>query len=98
MKIAGAHSNLIGKLCKLSEFGVVLEKEYRELFGIGNEQNAELLQYYCFCGGPHEVCLMFIDEPPHQHYSLTFYCVKEVGKNASGDWHWFTLDQLILCN
>lgn len=93
-----AHSHLVGKIAKLTERGLILEKEYEELFGIGNYGKSQLIHYYCNCGGRYEISLMFIDEKPVKRNGVTWFCVKEIGTGVSGDWHYYTLNQLMICN
>lgn len=97
MRIADVHTHLIGKLCKLTEMGLELEKEYEKLFHMGNYERARTFYMY-HEKGPYQVLFMFIDEPPYNRDGLTWYCVKEVGKGCMGDYHWYTLDQLMICD
>ncbi len=90
------HKQYIGRICKVSLQGVALEKIYEEVLGISTY--AEKVYEYCHFGGKFEMSLMFIDEPPMVVKGETFYCLLEVGIGVSGDWHWFTLNQLIICN
>lgn len=93
------HTHLIGKTCKLTKFGIELEKEYSEQFGIGNPQTVKILfEYGQMVNSDFEIRLMFIDEKPMSNYGLTWFCLKEVGKYSSGDYHWFTLEQLVICS
>src|SRR5574342_83086 len=86
MRVADLHTDLIGKLCKLTQHGVLLEKEYEEIFKVGNTRVAELLFFY-HQPGPFQILLMFIDQPPWRKDSQTWFCVKEIGKGCFGDWH-----------
>jgi hypothetical protein len=97
LRIWDEHTDMIGKIAKLTERGVLLEKEYVDLFGIGNEIFAKLLHQYCYEGGKYEISFMFIDEPPFKKNGVTWFCLKEVGMGVSGDWYWFTLNQLMIC-
>lgn len=97
LRVADLHTHLIGKICKLTEFGVELEKEYEQLFKRGNSQSAMQIFYFCHRGGRYEMSLMFIDQPPFTKDNNTWYCVKEVGVGVMGDWHWYTLNQLMIC-
>jgi len=90
--------HLIGKLAVITDFGLQLEEQYKKLFGVGNIYSYRQLLRYCKADGQYKIRLMFIDEKPHQHNNLTFFCLKEIGKGCSGDWHWFTLDQLMVCD
>lgn len=93
------HTHLIGKTCKLTKFGIELEKEYSEQFGIGNPQIVQILfEYGQMVNSDFEIRLMFVDEKPMSNYGLTWFCLKEVGKYSSGDYHWFTLEQLVICS
>lgn len=88
---------LVGKICKITMLGCQLEKEYEEMFGIGDYRRA------CFCHwrhqpGKYQMLFMFIDQKPVKKHGLTWYCVKEIGNGVMGDWHWYTLDQLIICD
>ena len=98
LRVADTHTDLIGKLAKLTELGVELEAEYEQLFGIGSYNRARETYYYCNRGGRYAMTLMFIDEPPYTCNGVTWYCLKEVGVGVMGDWHWFTLDQLMICS
>lgn len=91
------HTHLIGQIAKLTEFGMELEKEYEDVFGFGNYSSARQIHYFCYMGGKYEMSLMFIDEPPTTHNGETWYCLKEVGVGVMGDWHWYTLNQLMIC-
>ncbi len=70
----------IGKICKITAFGVELEKEYEQLFGIGNYNYALLLFEYYYCNNNYELSLMFIDEAPITRNGVTWYCMKEVAQ------------------
>lgn len=91
------HTHLIGKTCKVTKWGVVLAKEYEQLLGIGSHTVTYRLEEYGQIGGRYEISLMFIDEPPERRNGVTFYCLKEIGPESSGDWHWLSLDQIIIC-
>lgn len=97
MRVADIHTDLIGRICKLTAHGLLLEEEYEKLYGVGNVQQAELLYFY-HQPGPYQILLMFIDEKPWRKDNQTWFWVKEIGKGCFGDWHLFTLDQLIICN
>jgi|GEM_PF-5144093 len=86
-----------GKLAKVTELGVLLAREYELLFGVGSEWQTQRAYDYCHAGGRYELVLLFIDQEPWHVHGLTFYCLKEVGAGALGDWHYYTLDQLVLC-
>ena len=90
------HTHLVGKLCKLTRMGAELEKEYEQLFHVGNYNRALDINFFCYMGGRYEMSLMFIDEKPIRRQNVVWYCVKEVGVGVMGDWHWYTLDQLMI--
>jgi len=92
------HTDLIGKICKLTSMGVEIEKGYEKHLGVGNSYMAERIYKYCYCGGWYEMSLMFIDEPPIHRDGVVLYCLEEIGKGVNGDWHWFSLEQLMICN
>lgn len=98
MRVYSEHTEYIGKICKLTAFGLVLEQEYESLFGVGNYQVAQHIFQYCYLNNRYAICLMFIDEPPITRDGVTWYCFKEFGTGCSGDWHWFTLNQVMVCN
>lgn len=89
-------SLLAGKLAILSEFGLEVEREYSNALGLGNYDIARRVYYYNHIEGKYATKLMFLNEPPVRKDGVVFYCLKEVGKNAPGDWYWFSLDQLII--
>lgn len=91
------HTDLIGKICKPTLFGLELEKEYENLIGFGNSNKYARLYDYCTCGGKYELSLMFINERPFVKYNTVWYCLKEIGVSCNGDWHWLTLNQLVVC-
>lgn len=95
-RIADLHTDLIGKLCVITSIGVQLEREYEQMYGIGNYQSAQLLYHYNH-ESKYKFLLMFIDEKPFSKFNETWFCVKEVGKWSNGDMHWFTLNQLMIC-
>jgi len=97
-QLTDEHTPFLGKLAKLTELGVELEKEYKQLFGIGNIYAAQSLYFHCQSRNKYQLYLMFIDEKPIKVYGLTLFCLKEVGIGACGDWHWFSLEQLMLCS
>lgn len=97
LQVAHLHTHLVGKICKLTEFGVALEKEYEENFKIGNWNKALQTYHFCHMGGKYEMSLMFIDQKPYPINGVLFYCVKEVGVGVMGDWHWYSLNQLMIC-
>lgn len=90
--------SLVGRIAKLTERGVLLAKEYEELLGIGSEGSARKIHEYCHMGGQYEMSLIFINEPPFIAKGVTFYFLKEIGKGVGGDWHLYSLNQLIFCN
>jgi hypothetical protein len=97
LQIVDEHTDLIGKLAKLTEFGVKLEEQYKEMFNVGNVWTAKMVHNYCYCKGRYEISLMFVDEPPIKRNGVTWFCLKEVGQVIYGDLRWFTLNQLVLC-
>ena len=97
LRVVDKHTDFIGQIAKVTEFGAELEKEYEEVFGIGNYHVAKRTHGYCYMGGRYEMSLMFIDEPPFSRDGVTWYCLKEVGVGVTGDWHWYTLNQLMIC-
>lgn len=97
MLVVKDHTYLIGKIAKLTEFGVLLAAEYVELFNIGNESTTRQIHYFCNTPGKYQMSLMFINQEPFTKLGKTWYCLKEVGVGVMGDWHWYTLDQLIIC-
>lgn len=94
LRIEDVHTHFIGKIAKLTEKGLELENDYEKLFGIGNYGKSHIIHYYCHCGGRYEMSLMFIDEKPIKINGATWFCVKEIGVGVSGDYHYYTLDQL----
>lgn len=93
-----SHTSLIGSVAKVSEFGVELAKEYESYLGIGSYDNTYRTWQFCHMGGRYEMSLMFISEPPFIEKGVKFYCLKEVGAGVGGDWHWYSLNQLVICN
>ena len=98
LRIINDHTPLIGKLAKLTAMGLHLEQEYQTLFEVGNYFKAQLIHYYCYLQNKYEINLIFIDEAPIKRDGLTWFCLKEIGNGVHGDYHWFTLDQLMVCN
>lgn len=92
------HSELVGKICKLTEHGLAMEQEYKELFGIGNYESARRLFYYCYESGKNELSLMFVKEKPIKQNGCIWYCMKEIGRGSTGDYYWFTLNQVMICS
>ncbi len=92
------HKSLIGRIAKVTERGILLAKEYEELLGIGSENSTKKIYEYCHMGGQYEMSLIFINEAPFRIHGVTFYCLKEIGKGVGGDWHWYSLNQLVFCN
>lgn len=90
------HNHLIGKICKLTDFGLVLANEYQAMFGIGNFVTARMLHWSMQQPG-NKVMLMFNKERPFNRLGTTWYCFTEVGEEGNGDYHWFTLDQVVVC-
>lgn len=97
MRICDLHTDLIGKICKVTEFGVELQKEYADLFGIGSVFITNRLFEYCQLEGKNKVSLIFIDEKPIIKNGVVFYALKEIGKYTNGDYYWFSLNQLMIC-
>lgn len=93
----GSHIPLMGCICKLTEFGVELAKEYEELLKIGSYDRTKREYGFCHMGGRYEMSLMFINEPPFIQNGVKFYCLKEIGVGVMGDWHWYSLNQLMIC-
>lgn len=98
IRVYDLHTEYLGKLCKLTRLGLELEKEYEKLFGFGNYTDALRTYEYCHNSSEYQFVLMFIDEPPVKKNNMTWYCLKDVGVLASGDYHWFTLDQVMICS
>jgi hypothetical protein len=96
MRIVDLHTDLIGKICMITEVGVALEKEYEKMYGIGNYYAAQQLFHFNY-HSKYKYVLMFIDEKPFTKFNETWFCVKEVGEHSNGDMHWYTLNQLIIC-
>ena len=95
---ASEHRPLVGKLAKPGPLYRTLVKEYRALFNVGeSDYAAEMLEWACSREGDFEVTLLFIDEEPIQHGGIMWFCLKEIGKDGNGDYHYLTLDQLVLC-
>lgn len=96
----GLHLQLVGKLAVLTEFGVELSEQYRILYDVGNPESDLNILKWCQDLGKYKVRLIFIDEPSIKVGNLRFFCLKEVGVGIGkyGDWHWFTLDQLMICD
>ena len=95
LRLHDLHTEHIGKICKLTSFGVELEKEYELLFGIGNHYSALML--FDFCNN-NEVRLMFVDEKPFSREGVIWYCLKDVGKYSEVNYHWFTMNQILICS
>lgn len=91
------HTELIGKICKITRFGVELQKEYKRLFGIGSHYVAKTLFDYCYSGNEYELSLVFTQDAPIRRNGVVFYCLKEVGEHSSGEYHWLSLNQIIIC-
>jgi hypothetical protein len=90
------HTDLIGKIAKLTDFGVEIEKQYQETFKIGNYSKAQRINHYCYLGNKYEMSLIFINEKPIKRNGVIWFCLKEIGFGVSGDLHWFTLNQLMI--
>jgi hypothetical protein len=95
----GMHLPFVGKLAVLTELGVCISEQYRQLYGIGNPEQDYNLYYHYQTNGKYSIKLMFINEPSIQAENHRFFCLKEVGIGIGrhGDWHWYTLDQLMIC-
>ena len=98
LRLFDFHTELIGKVCKLTSFGVELEKEYEKVFGLGNYNSTYILFDYCYCKNKYELSLMFIDEKPIKINGVVWYCLKEIGRYATGNYYWFTLNQVMICS
>jgi thymidine kinase len=97
LQISDIHTDLVGKLCKITSFGIELEKEYVQLFGVGNVHTAQMAHLYCYNSSEkYAIKLMFIDEVPFFKNGMTWYFLKSVGKYANGDYYLYTLDQLLI--
>lgn len=89
----------LGKICKITLFGVALEKSYFENFGIGNYNEAKKIYEYCHCKSRYQMSLMFVNEAPVLIHGMKFYCFTPVGVGVSnGDFYWFTLNQVMICS
>lgn len=86
---------LAGKLAVLSEFGLEVEREYNKILHLGNYDIARQIIYRNHMEGKYATKLMFLNEPPVRKHGVVFYCLKEVGKYSTGDWYWFSLDNLL---
>ena len=99
MRVADLHTDLIGRICKLNQMAVPLEREYEIIFGFGNAHIVEdlfwLQEKHCS-----KIAFIFIDEKPFTKDKETWFCIKEfstTNKKVNGDYHWLTLNQLIIC-
>ena len=86
MRLIEEHSWLIGKMAKLHSSAVAIEQGYTEAIGIGDVDKIDKLYWRCHCGGP------------YRRLGVVFYCLQEIGNGVFGDWHWFSLEQLIVCD
>ncbi|MFR2930652.1 hypothetical protein [Alistipes putredinis] len=77
---------------------MAIEQGYTEAIGIGDVDKIDKLYWRCHCGGPYEISFMFVDEQPFRRLGVVFYCLQEIGNGVFGDWHWFSLEQLIVCD
>lgn len=96
LRIAEIHTDLIGKIAKLNNIAYHLELEYEEMYKVGNANRMKTLLFF----QNEHICKMmflFIDEKPIKKFNETWFCLKEIGNGVNGDWHWFTLNQLIIC-
>ena len=98
MRLIEEHSWLIGKVAKLHSSAGAIEQGYTEAIGIGDVDKIDKLYWRCHCGGPYEISFMFVDEQPFRRLGVVFYCLQEIGNGVFGDWHWFSLEQLIVCD
>jgi hypothetical protein len=100
LRVVDEHTQYIGKLAKPAPLYRALEKEYRALFGVGlSDYSAEMLEWSCHREEVKmQVTLIFVDEPPTKRHGLTWFFLREIGSDASGDLHMMTLDQIILCS
>lgn len=98
MNLHEPHKWLVGKIAKLHYSAIEIERGYMSNIGIGNVHKVELMYWQQHSRGKYETSLMFVDEPPFRQKGVVFYCLQEIGKEAFGDWHWFSLEQLIICN
>lgn len=86
------HEALIGKIAKLHSNAGLLARAYAIEFDIPDLSEATRDAYEM------EALYMFSEEPPTINRGLTLYCLREIGDETwHGDYKWFTLDQLILC-
>jgi hypothetical protein len=100
LRVADLHTEYIGKIAKLHPMAAELESQYEELFKIGNTASVE---YLLFFQNEHicKMAFMFIDSKPIHRHNMTWFCLKEITTTrhkVCGNWHWFTLDQLIICS
>lgn len=90
LSIVDEHIDLIGKIAMLTNMATILESEYEDIFGMGNRFIINRLY-------ENKTMLIFINEKPVLKNGCMWFCLKEIGANTSGDWHWLTLNQLIVC-
>lgn len=98
MRIYDLHNSLIGKVCKLTKFGLELEKEYEKLFRVGNYMSSLNVYMYCHDSVEYEMWLIFVDESPIVKDGVVWYCLKEIGYESTGDYRWYTLNQVMICS
>ena len=91
------YKTLIGKTAKLTKQGVKIENLYNNPLKMGYYK-AMILFDYCYRPDEFQISFQFVDEPPETQNGITYYCLKQIGKHSSGDWYWFTLDQLMICD
>ena len=92
------HLSLVGRIAKLHSMAVEIERGYQSTLGFGDPERVERAFCYNHCGGRYQTSFMFIDEPPFRKYGVDFYCLQEIGCGVNGDWVWYSLEQLIICN
>lgn len=89
---------LVGKLAKLSKDAHHIELGYLDNIGIGNPDKISELIYQCYRNDEYQIKFMFVNEPPFKKMGVEFYCLQEIGNVVFGDWYFFSLEQLIICN
>lgn len=96
LRLADIQTDLIGKIAKLHSQAEELEREYVSMYNVGSVNTIRKLLYFQNFHYS-KMKFLFIDEKPVRKFNETWFCLKEIGKDVNGDYHWFTLNQLIMC-
>jgi hypothetical protein len=97
IRLTDTHTPLLGQLAKITRLGVSLEANISNCSALGvfTRPGGCITTVTIGANAPCACCLSM--SRPSGGETLPGFCLKEVGQDSTGDWYWYTLDQLLIC-